>query len=62
MGPTFIIVASIVLLIGPSSSRGIEYHDYMVIGAGPAGLQMGYFLDRAGRDYVIMERGSVAGL
>ncbi|MFC3892530.1 NAD(P)-binding domain-containing protein [Lentzea rhizosphaerae] len=29
--------------------------DYLVIGAGPAGLQMGRFLHRAGRDYVILE-------
>jgi len=37
------------------------YHDYIVIGAGPGGLQLGYFLERAGRDYVILERGSQAG-
>jgi thioredoxin reductase len=35
--------------------------DYLVIGAGPAGLQLGYFLDRAGRDYLILERGSAPG-
>lgn len=29
--------------------------EYLVIGAGPAGLQMGSFLHRAGRDYVILE-------
>lgn len=31
--------------------------DYLVIGAGPAGLQIGYFLARAGRDYQILEAG-----
>ena len=31
--------------------------DYLVIGAGPAGLQLGYFLARAGRDYQILEAG-----
>ncbi|XP_076820048.1 FAD-dependent oxidoreductase domain-containing protein 2-like [Clavelina lepadiformis] len=36
-------------------------HEYCVIGAGPAGLQMGYFLERASRDYVIYEKGSSAG-
>src|SRR5687767_4451181 len=31
--------------------------EYLVIGAGPAGLQMGRLLHRAGRDYVIVEAG-----
>jgi thioredoxin reductase len=35
--------------------------DYLVLGAGPAGLQLGYFLERAGRDYLIVERGSGPG-
>ncbi|MFL6141983.1 MAG: NAD(P)-binding domain-containing protein [Labedaea sp.] len=35
--------------------------DYLVIGAGPAGLQLGYFLERAGRDYLILEAGATAG-
>lgn len=37
------------------------YHDYCVVGAGPGGLQLGFFLERAGRDYVIFERDSLAG-
>ena len=32
-----------------------------MIGAGPAGLQLGYFLDRAGRDYVVLEAGPTPG-
>ncbi len=35
--------------------------DYLVIGAGPAGLQLGYFLERAGRDYQILEAGAAPG-
>lgn len=35
--------------------------DYLVIGAGPAGLQVGYFLERAGRDYLILEAGDAPG-
>ncbi|XP_023415718.2 FAD-dependent oxidoreductase domain-containing protein 2 [Loxodonta africana] len=35
--------------------------DYCVLGAGPAGLQMAYFLQRAGRDYVVFERSSRPG-
>ena len=35
--------------------------DYLILGAGPAGLQLGYFLERAGRDYLILEQGNTAG-
>ncbi len=35
--------------------ENMTYHDYIVIGAGPAGLQMGYLLEAAGRDYLILE-------
>jgi thioredoxin reductase len=35
--------------------------DYVVVGAGPAGLQLGWLLERAGRDYVILEAGSTPG-
>jgi thioredoxin reductase len=35
--------------------------DYLVIGAGPAGLQLGWFLGRVGRDYLIVEAGSAPG-
>ncbi|MBO2464749.1 ATP-binding protein [Actinomadura violacea] len=35
--------------------------DYLVIGAGPAGLQLGHLLQRAGRDHVILESGPGPG-
>lgn len=35
--------------------------DYCVLGAGPAGLQMAYFLQRAGRDYEVFERAPQPG-
>ncbi|MFD0686096.1 NAD(P)-binding domain-containing protein [Actinomadura fibrosa] len=35
--------------------------DYLVIGAGPAGLQLGYFLEQAGRSYSILEAASAPG-
>ena len=35
--------------------------DYVVIGAGPAGLQLGYFLQQSGREYLILEAGSTPG-
>ncbi|KAM9229551.1 FAD-dependent oxidoreductase domain-containing protein 2 isoform 2-T2 [Dugong dugon] len=37
------------------------HRDYCILGAGPAGLQMAYFLQRAGRDYVVFERSSRPG-
>jgi len=33
----------------------MQYFDYIIVGAGPAGLQMGYFLEQAGYSYVILE-------
>lgn len=35
--------------------------DYLLLGAGPAGLQLGYFLQKAGRDYLILEQGDAPG-
>jgi cation diffusion facilitator CzcD-associated flavoprotein CzcO len=40
----------------------MTYHDYLIIGAGPGGLQMGYFLEEAGRDYQILEGGPKAAM
>lgn len=37
------------------------HHDYCIIGAGPAGLQMAYFLHKAQHDYIVYERNSQAG-
>ncbi|GLK09472.1 NAD(P)-binding domain-containing protein [Streptosporangium carneum] len=39
----------------------IQEHRYVVVGAGPAGLQIGYFLQERGADYVIVERERSAG-
>jgi thioredoxin reductase len=36
-------------------------HDYLVLGAGPAGLQLGHFFEKEGRDYLILEAGETAG-
>lgn len=36
--------------------------DYLIIGAGPAGLQLGYFLQKKGLDYLILERGKAPGV
>ncbi|RKN41318.1 NAD(P)-binding domain-containing protein [Streptomyces hoynatensis] len=38
-----------------------EPHTYLVVGAGPAGLQLGQHLQAAGHDYRILEGGAVPG-
>ncbi len=35
--------------------------EYLILGAGPAGLQLGHHLSRAGRSYMILERGEGPG-
>lgn len=39
----------------------MQRYRYVIVGAGPAGLQMGYFLEQARREYVILEARSIAG-
>ncbi|MFC4535387.1 NAD(P)-binding domain-containing protein [Sphaerisporangium dianthi] len=36
-------------------------HRYLIIGAGPAGLQLSYYLERAGADYLTLEREDAPG-
>ena len=38
-----------------------NHYDYIVIGAGPAGLQLGYYLQKMGCSYIILEREDKAG-
>lgn len=48
----------------PSDPRGCDaciHHDYCVVGAGPSGLQLGYFLQMADRNYVIFDRANKSG-
>lgn len=37
------------------------HYDYLIIGAGPAGLQLGYFMEKNNRDYLIVDREDGAG-
>jgi cation diffusion facilitator CzcD-associated flavoprotein CzcO len=40
---------------------GADVVDYLVVGAGPAGLQLAYQLQRAGLDYLVVEAGDAPG-
>lgn len=39
----------------------MEQFEYVILGAGPAGLQIAYYLHRAGRRYLLLERGDRPG-
>jgi thioredoxin reductase len=39
----------------------MTYTEYLIVGAGPAGLQLGHHLQQAGRDYAILEAGPSPG-
>jgi NADPH-dependent glutamate synthase beta subunit-like oxidoreductase len=52
----------LLFVIDPILSLGrIQFHEYCIIGAGPAGLQLAYFLQKAKRDYIVYEKSSHAG-
>lgn len=38
-----------------------KYTETVIIGAGPAGVQLSYYLEKAGRDYIALERNGVPG-
>lgn len=43
-----------------ASAATEEHHRYCIVGAGPAGVQLGHLLKTAGRDYVLLERAARA--
>eukprot|EP00730_Choanoeca_flexa_P001479 TRINITY_DN10652_c0_g1_i5.p1 TRINITY_DN10652_c0_g1~~TRINITY_DN10652_c0_g1_i5.p1 ORF type:complete len:585 (+),score=160.19 TRINITY_DN10652_c0_g1_i5:143-1897(+) len=51
-----------VMAMALSSTMPTETHRYCIVGAGPAGLQLGYFFEKhANLDYVILDRNSEPG-
>ena len=54
------VLLTLVALVGWTHAAD-KYWDYIVVGAGPGGLQMGHFLQKAGRDYVVLEKNDVPG-
>uniref|UniRef100_A0A8C4IR58 FAD-dependent oxidoreductase domain containing 2 n=1 Tax=Dicentrarchus labrax TaxID=13489 RepID=A0A8C4IR58_DICLA len=57
----FILIGCVKCSFDNHHHNGTRRYDYCVLGAGPAGLQMGYFLSKAKRDYIILERNSGPG-
>ena len=57
----------VVLAIATADVQPTESHKYCVVGAGPAGVQLGHFFltadgdDGTGRDYVLLEREPASG-
>lgn len=60
-GPLLTIALYLALTLHPSKAVAPPHRDYCVLGAGPAGLQMAYFLQRAGRNYTVFERAACPG-
>ena len=52
--PVLLVIAASV------TTADAEYHKYCIVGAGPAGVQLGHFLHAAGRDYITLERAPAA--
>lgn len=57
-----LLLLLILARVAVKSTVACVYHDYCVVGAGPGGLQIGYFLLSAGRDYVVFERANKSGM
>ncbi|KAM7386356.1 hypothetical protein PAMA_009128 [Pampus argenteus] len=57
----FILIGLIKCSVDDHHHNSTFHYDYCVLGAGPAGLQMGHFLSKAKRDYIILERNSGPG-
>ncbi len=51
----------LVITAAPGVVDMVEEHKYCVIGAGPAGLQLAYYLEQWKLDYIVLERNLVAG-
>ena len=56
----FLICKKLIICIGEKSSD--FNNDYCIIGAGPAGIQMAYYLHNSNRNYTVFEKNNHAGL
>ena len=49
------------LLASAADGAAAQQHDTCIVGGGLGGVQLAYFLEQAGRDYVVFEKGAGAG-
>ena len=60
-----LLLAFVTLLTGTATTVNVtaeeEHVRYIIIGAGPGGLQLAHYLDSAGRDYTVLEKNGIAG-
>jgi ribulose 1,5-bisphosphate synthetase/thiazole synthase len=60
------ILIFIFILIINTSNKLCEklnnHHDYCLIGAGPSGLQLAYFLNKYHKNYIVFEKSNVSGI
>ena len=57
----FLLVSVLIIVCSEVARAALQHWDYVVVGAGPSGLQMAYFLHRANRDYVVLEKANTSG-
>jgi len=50
-----LLIASLPVLLSAAPTPD-EHHRYCLVGAGPAGVQMGHYLQETNRDFVLLER------
>ena len=39
----------------------MQYYDHIIVGAGPAGIQLAYYFEKRHMSYIILEQSEVAG-
>ena len=57
----FLLLLQGEMIVFTRSAASPLHWDYIVVGAGPSGLQMAYFLQTSRRQYIVLERANVSG-
>jgi ribulose 1,5-bisphosphate synthetase/thiazole synthase len=57
-----ILILIFLVIINASIKTCKNYHDYCLIGAGPSGLQLAYFMNKYHKNYIVFEKNNVSGI